>query len=70
MGRALFGVDGEPFEFEWNIFPGLTSLEILQRNQKDLQDQHIEPVKFGDRIVFMSMFNDIESIKKGNSPDV
>ena len=34
--------------------------------QKDLQDQNIEPEKFGDRIIFMSMFNDIEWTKKGN----
>ena len=29
--RELFGVAGEPTEFKWNTFPGLTSLEILQR---------------------------------------
>ena len=63
----LLGIDGEPIEFEWNIFPGLTSLEILQRIQKDLQDQNIEPEKFEDRIIFMSMFNDIEWTRKGNS---
>ena len=34
----LFGIDGEPIEFEWNIFPGPTSLEILQKIQHDLQD--------------------------------
>ena len=42
-------------------------LEILQRIQKDLQVQNIEPVKFGDRVIFMSMFNDSEWTKKGNS---
>ena len=34
--RESLGIDGEPIEFEWNIFPGLTSLEILQKTQKDL----------------------------------
>ena len=41
----FFGIDGEPIEFEWNIFPGLTSLELLQKIQKHLQDQNIEPEK-------------------------
>ena len=35
--REFFGVDGEPIEFEWNIFPGLTSLEFVHEIQKDLQ---------------------------------
>ena len=34
--RELFGVDGEPIEFEWNVFPGLTSLEILRKNPERL----------------------------------
>ena len=34
--RDFFGIDGEPIEFEWNIFPGLLSLEILQKIQKRL----------------------------------
>ena len=46
--RELFGIDGEPIEFEWHIFPGRTSLEIFQWIQKDLQDPNIEPQKFGD----------------------
>ena len=65
--RELFGIDGEPIEFEWNIFPGLTSLEILQKIQKDLQNQNIEPENFEGRIIFMSMFNDIDWTKRGNS---
>ena len=32
----LFGIDGEPIEFEWNIFPGRSLLEILQKIQKRL----------------------------------
>ena len=31
-------------------------METLQKNQKDMEDQNIEPVNFGDRILFMSMF--------------
>ena len=33
----------EPIEFEWNIFQGLASMEILQKIQKDLQDRNIGP---------------------------
>ena len=59
-------MDGEPLEFEWNILPGLTSLQILHQIQNDLQERNIELEKFGDRIIFMSMFNDIEWTAKGN----
>ena len=62
----LLGIDGESIEFELNISPGLASLEIFQMIQKNLQDQNIEPENFEDRIIFMSMFNDIEWTKKGN----
>ena len=62
----LFGVDGEPIEFEWHIFPGFLSYDILQRIQKVLQDQNIEPENFEDRVIFVSIFNDIERTKKGN----
>ena len=34
--------------------------------QGDLQRLNIEPEEFGDRIIFMSMFNDIEWTVKGN----
>ena len=50
--RELLGIDGEPIQFEWNIFPGSISLEILQKIQKDLQDRNIEPEDFEDRIMF------------------
>ena len=38
--RELFGIDGERIEFEANIIPGPTSLEILQKIQKHLQHQN------------------------------
>ena len=28
---GLLGFDGGPIEFEWNIFPGLTSLETFRK---------------------------------------
>ena len=27
VSEQFYGIDGRPLEFEWNIFPGLTSLE-------------------------------------------
>ena len=65
--RELFGIDGEPIEFEWNIFPGHVSLEIFRKiNQKNVQDQDTEPDNLGRRI-FMSMFNDMDWTENGNS---
>ena len=60
--RELPGVDGEPIEFEWKFFRELPSLEILQKIQEDLQDRNVELENCDDRIIFMSMFNDIEWI--------
>ena len=48
-------------------FPGLTSLEILHKIHRDLQNQNIEPENFEGRMIFMSMFNDIDWTSSGNS---
>ena len=63
----MSGIDGEPIEFEWNIFPGFTSIEILRLMQKNLNGRQITPDQFEGRIIFMSMFNDIDRTKNGNS---
>ena len=52
----VLGIDGEPIVFEW-IFP---LLDIFQKTQKNLQDQNIEPQHFEERIIFVSMSNDID----------
>ena len=62
--EELLGLDGEPIEFEWNIFPGFTSLQILQKIHSDLEEADIKPEEFSDRIIFVSMFNDINVDKK------
>ena len=64
--REVPGIDGEQMEFEWNFFAGLTSLQILQKIQNDLQERNIVPEKVEDRIVVMSMSNSIEWTRKGN----
>ena len=60
----FLGIDGEAIEFEWNIFPGFTKLQIIQQIQNDLQSENTTPEQFSDRIIFISMFNDIEWTKK------
>ena len=62
--RELQGLDGDPIDFEWKIFP--EALYIRHKIQADLQGKNITPQKFSDRIIFMSMFNDIELGRKDN----
>ena len=64
--QEFYGIDGDPIEFEWNILPGLTSLAMLRKVQDHLQNSNIKPENFGDRIIFMSTFNDIDWNKKNN----
>ena len=53
------GLDGEPIEFEWKILPRFTTLTILKEIQLDLERKNTEPDNFKDRLIFMSVFNDI-----------
>ena len=53
------GIDGEAIEFEWKNVPDFSTLSVLQEIQKDLEEKNIQPENFEDRIIFMSMFNDI-----------
>ena len=57
--RESDGIDGQPLEFEWMVFPGHTTLEILQEIQALMADLHCEPEQFRGRLIFMSMYNDI-----------
>ena len=56
-------------EFEWNIVPGLASLEMLRKNQDDSQRRKFDSENFGDRIIFMSTFNEIDWNKRGNEEE-
>ena len=67
--RALDRIDGEPMEFEWNIFPGFTTLQLSHKVQELLLRLSVTPEKFTGRIVFMSMFNDISSGSKDNKKE-
>ena len=52
-------IDGQPMEFEWKIFPGFTTVAILNEIQQMMGELQCEPENFTGRIIFMSMFNDI-----------
>ena len=57
--RIFDTIDGEPMEFQWNIFPGFTTLQLCNKVQEFMSKMSKEPEGFTGRIIFMSMFNDI-----------
>ena len=68
--RALDRIDGEPMEFEWNIFPGFTTLQLSHKVQELLLRLGETPENFcTGRIIFMSMFNDISWRSKDNKKE-
>ena len=67
--RNFDRIDGEPMEFEWNIFPGFNTLQ-LSEEVKRLQLRLDEtPENFTGRILFMSMFNDISCGSRDNEKE-
>ena len=54
--RALDTIDGEPMEFEWNMFPGFTTLQLSHKVQEFMSKMSEEPENFTGRIIFMSKF--------------
>ena len=57
--RTLDAIDGEPMEFEWNIFPGFTTLLLCNKVQEFMSKMSEKPEEFTGRIILMSMFNNI-----------
>ena len=57
--RNFDGIDGEPTEFEWNIFPGFDTLQLCDKVKSLLSRLGETSENFTGRILFMSMFNDI-----------
>ena len=43
--RTLDTIDGEPMEFEWNIFPGFTTLQLVDEVQK-FMNKMSDPAQF------------------------
>ena len=64
--RYYDGINGEPTEFEWNIFPGFTTLQLCGKVTDLLSRLRETPETFTGRILFMSMFNDISCDNKAN----
>ena len=62
-------INGEPTEFEWNIFPGFTTLQLCGKVTDLLSNFGETPETFTGRILFMSMFNDISCDGKGNKEE-
>ena len=61
--RELDRIDGEPMEFEWMIFPGFTTLQILLEIQKLMTDLDCEPEQFQGRIIHV----DVQRHRTGRS---
>ena len=62
-------INGESTEFEWNIFPGFTTLQLCDKISDLLSYLGQTPGTPTGRILFMSMFNDISSDRKGNKDE-
>ena len=67
--QRLCGISGEPTEFEWNSFPGFTTLQLCGKVTDLLSRLGETPETFTGRILFMSMFNDISCDKKDNEEE-
>ena len=59
-------IDGMPTEFEWKKIPKIMTLGLLEKIQSLMRELQCIPEHFTDRIIFMSMCNDIESGAQGN----
>ena len=57
--RNFDRIDGEPMDFDWNIFPGFTTLQLNQEVKNLLLRLGETPENLTRRIIFMSMFNNI-----------
>ena len=67
--RDYEDVSGESTEFEWNIFPGITSLQLYDKISNLLCSLGQSPESFTGRILFLSMFNDISCVRYDNKDE-
>ena len=67
--RDYDAINGESTEFEWNIFPGFTTLQLCDKISDLLSSIGQTPETFTGRILFMSMFNDISCEMNGNKDE-
>ena len=55
----LDGIDGDTRRVRVEIIAGHTTLQLLREIQTTMEENKIQPEQFEDRIIFMSMYNDI-----------
>ena len=67
--RDYDGINGEPTEFEWNIFQGFTTLQLCDKISDLMSYLGQTPATFTGRILFMSMFNDISCDRNDNKDE-
>ena len=67
--RDYDAINGESTEFEWNIFPGFTTLQLCGKVNDLLSCMGETPETFTGRILFFSMFKDISCDGKGNKDE-
>ena len=67
--RNFDRIDGEPMEFEWNIFQGFNTLQLNEEVKRLLFRLEETEENFTGRILFMSMFNDISCVSKDNEKE-
>ena len=67
--RNFDRIDGEPMDFEWNIFQGFSTLQLSEEVKSLLLRLDETPKSFTGRIIFMSMFNDISCGSKDNEKE-
>ena len=67
--RNFDRIDGEPMEFEWNIFPGFNTLQLGEEVNSLLYRSGETPEIFTGRTLLMSMFNDISCGTRDNEEE-
>ena len=67
--RDYDAITGESTEFEWNIFPRFTTLQLCSKVNDLLSELGEAPETFTGRILLTPMFNDISCDRKGNKEE-
>ena len=67
--RNFDRIDGEPMEFEWQIFPGFNTLQLSEEVKSLLYRLGETPENSTGRILFVSMFNDVSCGTKDNEEE-
>ena len=67
--RDFDGRNGEPAEFDWNLFPGFDTLQLCGKVKRLLFRSDETPENFTGTIIFMSMFNDISCGTRDNEQE-